>query len=65
MVVGIEQPPLLARRSHIGTISSFAYSVDDTGNRTRLTLSSGDYVDYLYRCLCQLFSGDVFLLHVS
>ena len=29
-------------------ISSFAYQVDKTGNRTRLTLANGDYVDYLY-----------------
>ena len=42
------------RQSDEDVISSFAYAVDDTGNRTKLTLANGDYADYLYDDTYQL-----------
>lgn len=49
-------------------ISSFAYTVDDTGNRTKLTLSNGDYAEYLYDDTYQLTRehrkhGESFAVH--
>ena len=35
-------------KSDDAVISSFAYLVDRTGNRTKMTLSSGDYLECLY-----------------
>ena len=35
-------------------ISSFAYAVDKTGNRTKLTLANGDYAEYVYDQTYQL-----------
>jgi RHS repeat-associated protein len=47
--------PLLSnKQSDNDVISSFAYSVDKTGNRTKLTLSNGDYAEYLYDQTYQL-----------
>jgi RHS repeat-associated protein len=50
-----DHPTLLSnRKSDDSTISSFAYSVDKTGNRTKLTLANGDYAEYLYDQTYQL-----------
>ena len=42
------------RKTDDSVTSSFAYSVDKTGNRTKLTLSNGDYAEYLYDQTYQL-----------
>jgi RHS repeat-associated protein len=47
--------PLLSnKKSDNSVVSSFAYMVDKTGNRTKLTLSNGDYAEYVYDQTYQL-----------
>jgi len=42
------------KKSDNSTVSSFAYSVDKTGNRTKLALANGDYAEYQYDQTYQL-----------
>ena len=42
------------KQSDDDVVSSFASSVDKTGNRTKLTLSNGDYAEYVYDQTYQL-----------